>query len=67
MFDREDSNESMNSRLETLLKKFNLEDRKYKGVIINNDLKCDYRKAYEILEKEKEKSMKFLKKALDIK
>lgn len=67
VFDREDSNESMNSRLETLLKKFNLEDRKYTGVITDNNLKYDYNQAYEILEKEKKKSMNFLKKALDMK
>lgn len=67
VFDREDSNKSMNSRLETLLKKFNLEDRKYTGVITDNNLKYDYNQAYEILEKEKKKSMNFLKKALDMK
>ena len=67
VFDREDSNESMNSRLETLLKKFDLEDRKYAGVITDDNLKYDYNQAYEILEKEKKESMNFLKKALDMK
>ena len=67
VFDREDSLVKMNSRLDTLLKKFELEDRWYEGEIKEEQLKTDYTKAYEILEKEREKSMKFLKKALDIK
>ena len=66
VFDREDSLVKMNSRLDTLLKKFELEDRWYEGEIKKEQLKTDYTKAYEILEKEREKSMKFLKKALDI-
>ena len=66
VFDREDSLVKMNSRLDTLLKKFELEDRRYEGEIKKEQLKTDYTKAYEILEKEREKSMKFLKKALDI-
>ena len=66
VFDREDSLVKMNSRLDTLLKKFKLEDRWYEGEIKKDQLKTDYTKAYEILEKEREKSMIFLKKALDI-
>lgn len=57
---------SMNSRIDTLLSKFNLQSRKFNGVITNEQLKCDYTKVKEILEKEKEKSIIFLKKALDI-
>ena len=56
----------MNSRLETLLSKFKLENRKYSGTITKNDLSCNYQEAYKILDKEKEKSIKWLKKALDI-
>lgn len=58
---------SMNSRIDTLLSKFNLEDRRFKGSIPQELLKCNYSEAKEILEKEKEKSINFLKKALDIK
>ena len=58
---------SMNSRLDTLLSKFKLEDRRYKGKITKKDLKCDYTESYNILDKERIKSMNFLKKALDIK
>ena len=67
VFDREDNIVKMNSRLETLLKKFDLEDRWYSGVINNELLKVDYSKAYEILEEERKKSDDFLKTALDIK
>ena len=56
----------MKSRLDTLLQKFKLVDRWYKGEIKKEQLKTDYTKAYEILEKEREKSMNFLKRALDI-
>ena len=67
VFEREDNNASMNSRLDTLLSKFKLEDRRYKGKITKKDLKCDYKEAYKILDKERIKSMNFLRKALDIK
>ena len=50
----------------TLLSKFKLEDRKYKGKITKKNLKCDYTEAYKILDKEREKSIEWLKKALDI-
>ena len=66
VFEREDNNVSMNTRLDTLLSKFKLEDRRYKGKITKKDLKCDYKEAYNILDKERIKSMNFLKKALDI-
>lgn len=67
VFEREDSTVSMNSRLDTLLSKFKLDDRRYKGKITKKDLKCDYTEAYKILDKERIKSISFLKKALDIK
>lgn len=67
VFDREQKKlVSMNSRIDTLLSKFKLEDRRYKGKIDNEDLLYNYDEAYKILEKEREKSKKFLKKALDL-
>lgn len=66
VFEREDSMANMNSRLDTLLKKFKLDNRRYTGKITNEDLKCDYSEAYDILEKERIKSIKFLKRALEI-
>ena len=55
----------MNSRIDTLLTTFKLEDRRFKGKIENNLLKCDYTEAKQILKKEQEKAENFLKKALD--
>ena len=66
VFDRNDNLIPMNSRLDTLLSKFELENRKFNGSISDDLLKCDYSNAKKILEKEKEKSKKFLCKALDI-
>lgn len=66
IFEREDRTENMNSRIETLLSKFELQDRKFKGEIRKENLEHNYKKAYEILEKERIKARKFLKKALDI-
>lgn len=67
IFDREDSNVSMNSRIETLINKFKLKNRKFVEKITEENLKHDYSEAYIILEQERKKSSIFLKKALEIK
>ena len=68
VFDREDKEEKMNSRIDTLISKFNLKNRKYNGSkITKENLEHDYTEAYKILEEERKKSDAFLKKALDIK
>lgn len=67
IFDREDKNVNMNSRIETLIKKFNLKDRKFNYKITNENLEHDYTDAYQILYDERKKSIEFLKKALEIK
>ena len=68
VFDREQKNlVSMNSRLDTLLSKFKLENRRCNGKITKKDLTCDYKEACKILEKERIKADKFLRKALNIK
>lgn len=67
VFEREDKNVKMNSRIETLITKFELKNRKFEGKITRENLEHDYSEAYEILEKEREKANNFLKKALDIK
>ena len=61
------NNNNMSSRIDNLLSKFKLEERYYNGQITEDCLKCDYSNAMEILKKEKEKSKKFLKNAMDIK
>lgn len=66
VFDREDNMAKMNSRIETLLNKFELRERKYNGKITKDLLKNNYQKSYEILEIEKQKTNAFLKKALNL-
>ncbi len=62
-----DEKKKMSSRIDTLLSKFNLQERRFEGKITEENLKHDYTETYKILENEKQKSMTFLKKALDIK
>lgn len=67
VYNREKAAGDMSSRLDTLISKFNLKDRKYNGErITKENLNNDYTEAYKILETEREKSKKFLEKALDI-
>lgn len=62
---RNGTKENMNSRIETLLSKFNLESRKYNGNIDENIFKANYNFANEALEKEQTKYQKFLDGALN--
>lgn len=64
VFDREDSNAKMNSRINTLLNKFDLEDRRFKGKINEEQINIDYTEVYEILKKEKNKIEKFIECAI---
>lgn len=66
VFKREDNRVNMNSRIETLLSKFKLDNREFAGKITDKDLKCDYSEAYKILEEERIKSFDFLKQSLEI-
>lgn len=61
IFNREDDLVNMNSRLETLISKFKLEDRCYKGEITKEHLNVNYENAYKILKHEKEKFNNFIK------
>lgn len=67
IFEREEKRiDKMNSRLDTLLNKFQLKDRKFNGISITKaNLNHDYKKAFEILEKERIKSEEFLESALN--
>lgn len=60
--------ESMSSRIETLLSKFNLTDRTIEDKDIENNFSenCDYSNLDKTLENERQKSIKFLKRALNI-
>ena len=64
VFEREDKEEKMNSRIETLLAKFNLEERMYNGQLNESHLICDYSNTYKILKNERNKAEEFLKKSL---
>lgn len=67
IFDREENIVSMNSRIETLLEKFKLEDKKYNELngIKDEQLKIDYTQSYKILEQERKKTIAFLKQAIN--
>lgn len=62
VFDRKDKNlDNMNSRLDTLLKKFKLEDRRFhEGKKLDTYINHDYKCAYDILKSEKNKVNQFL-------
>lgn len=64
IFDREDANAKMNSRLDTLLNKFDLKDRWFEDEIKEKQLQIDYTEAYKILEEEREKAKDFIKNAI---
>lgn len=67
VFDRVDNEEKMNSRIETLISKFNLKNREYNNKNITpENLNHDYTEAYKVLKEERKKSEIFLKAALDI-
>ena len=67
VFEREGNHEKMNSRLDTLLSTFKLNDRWFNGGEITDDkLVVDYSNTNKILKKEREKSLNFLKRALEI-
>lgn len=65
--DRQKNNvKTMGSRIDTLLSKFELENRKFNGSISDDLLKCDYSNAKKILENEQKKANNFIKRAIDI-
>lgn len=67
IFKRDDSKENMYSRLENLIKCFNLKNRTYNGKSITKDnLENDYTESYEILEKERKKSKQYLIESLKV-
>ena len=68
IFDRQQKNvEKMNSRIDTLIDKLELKNRKYnEKEITKENLEHNYINAYEIIGQEKKKSINFLKSALNI-
>lgn len=66
VMNRDTATKSMNSRIETLLKKFDLEDRKMNTYSQNINIECNYTGKQEKIIEEQEKAKKFLKEALNI-
>lgn len=64
VYDREDNNQNMSSRMETFLPWFHLEDRAYTGSLPEDLLEHDYASGYDVLEKERERSFDYLKQNL---
>lgn len=55
---------NMGSRIDTLLEKFDLNDRKYNGALLKDIEIVDYSKTEEVLNEERKKSFFFLKNAI---
>lgn len=64
VFERKSSIGSMGSRLDTLLKKLQLEDRKYNGGSLEEIMHIDYSYIPDILKYERKKTYNFLKSAM---
>lgn len=64
VFKREDKEENMNSRLETLLQKFNLEECWFNEIITKKQLECNYTNVDKVLNTERKKAEKFLKESI---
>lgn len=64
IFERQDKNLSMNSRIYTILEKLNLLDKFYKGSITEAILQKDYSMTYNILDEEIKKSYDYLSSCL---
>lgn len=65
VFERIIAKKNINSRINTLLKKFRLENRRFNGKISEQLLNVNYEYCEEILEDERKKSIEFLKLAFD--
>lgn len=66
IFERKDHHISMNSRLENIVRMFNIEDRWNSNINEDNILNCDFSKIDLIIKNEKKNAMSFLKNSLKI-
>ncbi|WP_448902025.1 polysaccharide pyruvyl transferase family protein [Eubacterium sp.] len=62
--DKNGNNARMDSRIDTLLKKFNLSCRKYNGTEIDY-LKCDFSFVERILQEERKKAIRFINRTIE--
>lgn len=65
VFDRIEDGRSMGSRLKTLLKTYNLEDRTFTSMCTHGFTSADFSKTDAIISKEREKALDFLKRSID--
>lgn len=65
VFNREGFCKNTNSRIDTILGKFNLENRRFSNTISTEQLNVNYEGVKDILKKEKEKARKFLRDAIE--
>lgn len=66
VFERKDTLTSMNSRLDTLLIKFNMENRLYDNLMDEEIFNVNFTEVDEIIKHEKEKTVNYLKNALSL-
>ena len=67
IFERdEEGMRDMNSRIDTLLTRFNLSGKRFNGKIANENLETDYSNVAEILKAEQKNTIEFLKTALEV-
>jgi tRNA threonylcarbamoyl adenosine modification protein YeaZ len=64
VFNREDINKSMNSRIDTLINTFKLTNRNYEGKITADNLNHDYSEAFKILDSKRMEAKEYLRNAL---
>lgn len=64
VFNREDINKSMNSRIDTLINTFKLTNRNYEGKITEDNLSHDYSEAFRILDMKRMEAIHYLKESL---
>ena len=64
VFNREDINKSMNSRIDTLINTFKLTNRNYEGKITEANLNHDYSEAFKILDIKRKEAIDYLKNSL---
>lgn len=66
VYDRKGAGNNMISRMDTLLKKFDLERKYVQSGLPNDPLECNYQTGYEVLTKERQKVTDYLKEAMNI-
>lgn len=64
VFNRNGKHNTMGSRIQTLLSTFHLEDARFTGIIDESYICRDYKEVNQIVENERQKALRFIRKAL---